>query len=179
MTERHLGSTFQARQTGGFGKRLRNQAGDHLVERAVALACLLILAVGCYLVMQPVLSSLLWSLILTISTWPLHRWLTRALGGRKRSSAAILTVITTALFVVPLVLLGHNLAENVAELAAKVADWRNNGVSAASVLGGARCRWPAPGFTNSGRSFPQAAWKLTAGALCPDGARPHPEPSAP
>ena len=126
MTERHLGSTIQAARPAVLAAS-RNQAGDHLVERAVALACLLILAVGCYLVMQPVLSSLLWSLILTISTWPLHVWLTRALGGRKDISAAILTVITAALFVVPLVLLGHNLAENVAELAAKVADWRTNG----------------------------------------------------
>jgi predicted PurR-regulated permease PerM len=99
-----------------------------MIERAVALFCLLILAVGCYLVMQPFLSSLLWSLILTISTWPLHVRLTHALGGRKGASAAILTVMAIAIFVIPLALLSYNLAENVAELAAKVADWRNNGV---------------------------------------------------
>src|SRR4051812_37110101 len=130
-----MGSAIQgsAVQADGLGERLRKHAeshlsGDHLVEQAVALVCLLILAVGCYLVMQPFLSSLLWSLILTISTWPLHVWLTRALGGRKGASAAILTVMAMGIFVIPLALLGQNLAGNVTELAVKVGDWRNNGL---------------------------------------------------
>ena len=101
---------------------------NHLVERAVALACLLILAVGCYLVMQPFLSALLWGIILTISTWPLHVRLTRALGGRTGASAALLTLAAFAVFLIPLALLGHNLAENVAELAVKLQEWRNSGV---------------------------------------------------
>ena len=65
----------------GFGGRLRNNAENHLIERAVALACLLVLAIGVFLVMQPFLSALLWGIILTISTWPLHVRLSRALGG--------------------------------------------------------------------------------------------------
>src|SRR4051812_28092349 len=130
-----MGSAIQgsAVQADGLGERLRKHAeshlsGDHLVERSIALVCLLILAVGCYLVMQPFLSSLLWSLILAISTWPLHVRLTRALGGRKGASAAILTVMAMGIFVIPVALLGQNLAGNVAELAVKVEYWRNSGI---------------------------------------------------
>src|SRR4051812_18483410 len=130
-----MGSAIQgsAVQADGLGERLRKHAeshlsGDHLVERSIALVCLLILAVGCYLVMQPFLSSLMWSLILTISTWPLHVRLTRALGGRKGTSAAILTVMAVGIFVIPLTLLSYNLADNVAQLAVKIGDWRSNGV---------------------------------------------------
>ena len=125
MIDRHFGN---AAQTTGLGSRLRKNAGDHLVERAVALACLLILAVGCYLVMRPFLSALLWGIILTISTWPLHARLTRALGGRTGASAALLTLAAFAVFLIPLALLGHNLAENVAQIAAKLQEWRNSGV---------------------------------------------------
>jgi predicted PurR-regulated permease PerM len=88
-----------------LGIRLREDAGDHLVERAVALACLLILAVGCYLVMRPFLSALLWGIILTISTWPLHVRLTHALGGRTGVSAALLALAAFAVFLIPLALL--------------------------------------------------------------------------
>src|SRR4051812_13060822 len=87
VTDRHLGGVIQ---TSVSANRLRKNADDHLVERAVALACLLILAIGCYLVVQPFLSALLWGIILTISTWPLHVRLTRALGGRTGASAAFL-----------------------------------------------------------------------------------------
>jgi predicted PurR-regulated permease PerM len=123
---RHFGRAVHA---AGFGSRLRNNADNHLIERAVALACLLVLAIGVFLVMQPFLSALLWGIILTSSTWPLHVRLTRALGGRTGTSAAILTLVACAIFLIPLVLLGQNLAENVAQLAAKLQEWRNNNVS--------------------------------------------------
>ena len=99
-----------------------------MIERAVALVCLLILAIGVFLVMQPFLSALLWGTILTISTWPLHVRLTRMLGGRTGASAAFLTLAAFAVFVIPLALLGHNLAENVAQLAVNLQEWRSNGL---------------------------------------------------
>ena len=113
----------------GFVSRLRSNADNHLIEHAAALTCLLILAIGVFLVMQPFLSALLWGIILTISTWPLHVRLRRALGGRTGASATILTLAACAIFLIPLALLGQNLAENVAQLAARLQEWRNNDVS--------------------------------------------------
>ncbi|UEM05797.1 hypothetical protein JL101_010305 [Skermanella rosea] len=156
MIDRHLGS---AAQTTGLGSRLRRNDGDHLVERVVALACLLILAIGCYLVMKPFLSALLWGIILTISTWPMHVRPTRALGGRTGASAALLTLAAFTVFLIPLVLLGHNLAENVAQIAAKLQEWRNSGVPRARRPGWRRCRCWGPGSTRSGPTCQLAASK--------------------
>jgi predicted PurR-regulated permease PerM len=124
---RHLGSELHASSS---GSRLRNNANTHTVERAVALVCLLILAIGVLLVMRPFLSALLWGTILTISTWPLHVRLTRALGGRTGASAAFLTLAACAVFLIPLALLGQNLAENVGQLAVKLEEWRSNDIPA-------------------------------------------------
>src|SRR3954451_21119507 len=122
---RHLGSILHASSS---DSRLRNNANTPTVERAAALTCLLILAIGVFLVMRPFLSALLWGTILTISTWPLHVRLTRALGGRTGASAALLTLAACAVFLIPLALLGHNLAENVAQLAINLQEWRSNGL---------------------------------------------------
>ena len=64
-----------------FGIRLRNNAKNHLIERAVAPACEMVLVVGAFLVMQPFLSALLWAIILTISTWQPHVRRRHELGG--------------------------------------------------------------------------------------------------
>jgi predicted PurR-regulated permease PerM len=66
--------------------------------------------------MQPFLSALLWGTLLTISAWPLHVRPMRVLGGRMRASAAILTLAACAVLLIPLALLGHNLAEIMAQL---------------------------------------------------------------
>jgi hypothetical protein len=69
-----------------FGIRLRNNAENHLIERAVAPACQMVLEIGAFLVMQPFLSALLWGIILTISTWPPHVRRRHELGGRTGAS---------------------------------------------------------------------------------------------
>src|SRR3954451_12565063 len=51
-----------------------------------------------------------------------------ALGGRTGASAALLTLAACAVFLIPLALLGHNLAENVAQLAINLQEWRSNGL---------------------------------------------------
>lgn len=101
--------------------------GSYTIERPLILFCLLMLAVGCYLVLKPFLSALLWGLILAISTWPLHVRLTRALGGRTGASATILTLAALGILVIPLVLFGLNLTDNVEQLAATIHQWRTEG----------------------------------------------------
>jgi predicted PurR-regulated permease PerM len=99
-----------------------------MMERPVALFCLLLLAVGCYLVLRPFLSALLWGIILAISTWPLHVRLTHLLGGRTGLSATILTLAAVSVLVIPLIFLVLNLSDNVQELAATIRQWRIDGL---------------------------------------------------
>ena len=83
------------------------------VRKALVLSLMLVLVVGCFVVLRPFIAAILWAIILTFSTWPLHRRLERALGGRTTLSAAVMSLAVMTLLVGPLVVLGVKLSENV------------------------------------------------------------------
>ena len=60
------------------------------IEQMVVIALLLILAIGCFLVLRPFLSALLWALILSFSTWPLYEALVVERVGRCCGSGPML-----------------------------------------------------------------------------------------
>lgn len=84
------------------------------IEQMVVISLLLILAIGCFLVLRPFLSALLWALILAFSTWPLHSRLVRAFGGRRTLAASLMTLLVAAVFILPPVAVGSSLADSVA-----------------------------------------------------------------
>ena len=86
------------------------------IEQMVVIALLLILAIGCFLVLRPFLSALLWALILSFSTWPLYDWLVRALGGRRTLAAALMTLLVAVVLVLPPVIVGSSMADDVAKV---------------------------------------------------------------
>jgi predicted PurR-regulated permease PerM len=90
------------------------------IEQMVVIALLLILVIGCFLVLRPFLSALLWALILSFSTWPLYDWLVRVFGGRRTLAAALMTLLVAVVLVLPPVAVGSSLASNVAQVVAMV-----------------------------------------------------------
>ena len=87
------------------------------IEQIVVIALLVLLAVGCFVVLRPFLSALLWALILSFSTWPLHAALVRRLHGRRTLAATLMTLLVAAIFILPLVAVGTGLADSVATVA--------------------------------------------------------------
>ncbi|PWC72383.1 hypothetical protein TSH58_08435 [Azospirillum sp. TSH58] len=83
------------------------------VRKALVLSMMLILLIGCFVVLRPFIAAILWAIILSFSTWPLHRRIEHALGGRTTLAAAIMTLMIMAVLVGPLVALGIKLSENV------------------------------------------------------------------
>jgi len=77
---------------------------------------LLVLIAGCLLVLHPFLDAVLLAIPLCVSTWPLFTRLQGRMGGRRTMAAVVMTVAIALLLVVPLVVLGMNLAEDVAKL---------------------------------------------------------------
>ena len=63
------------------------------VEKALGLALLLILVVGCVLVLMPFLNAILLAVTLCVSTWPLYRRTERLLGGRRTLAAMLMTMV--------------------------------------------------------------------------------------
>lgn len=87
------------------------------IEQIVVIALLVILTVGCFVVLRPFLSALLWALILSFSTWPLHTALVRRLNGRRTLAASLMTLLVAAIFILPLLAVGTGLADSVAKVA--------------------------------------------------------------
>jgi predicted PurR-regulated permease PerM len=89
-------------------------------EQLAGYCVLLLIAIGCFVILQPFLAALLWATILSISTWPAFRWLERVLGGRTTLAAALMTILLGLALLVPIALLGTSLADNFARFAGQM-----------------------------------------------------------
>lgn len=96
------------------------QARDERIEQIIVLVVLGLLVVASFVVLRPFLTSLIWALILSISTWPTFLWIERRLGGRRGPAAMVMTLLLVLGLFVPLTIIGGNLADNVTVLAEKV-----------------------------------------------------------
>jgi predicted PurR-regulated permease PerM len=97
------------------------------LEQLAGLLVLLLIAVGCFVVLRPFLTALLWATILSISTWPAFRWLEHVLGGRTTFAAALMTVLLGITLLVPIGILGTSLADNFARLSGHLLGAFENG----------------------------------------------------
>jgi len=89
-------------------------------EQIVGLLALILLAVGCFVVLRPFVSALLWAAILTFATWPLYRRIEQLVKGRKTLAASLMTALVAIGLVVPFVIVGSELADSVARLVSLV-----------------------------------------------------------
>jgi len=69
------------------------------LEFSAQLAVVFFLVGGCWLVIQPFASAVVFSIIMAVSTWPAYEWLVRRLHGRKRTAAVLACFVTVALAV--------------------------------------------------------------------------------
>lgn len=82
------------------------------VENLLTIAALGLLVSGCFLVLAPFLSALLWAVIVCFSTWGIYQALLTALGGRKSLSALLMTLTLAAVLLAPLLLVATGLGDN-------------------------------------------------------------------
>jgi len=85
--------------------------------RTFILVALAIVAWLIYQVLSPFAQPLAWALFIAFLIHPLHRWLSRRLGGRNVLSAALLTAVVFLVVIGPLAGLGAAFAAQVADLA--------------------------------------------------------------
>ena len=82
------------------------------IDQALTLAVLAMLIVGCYLVLQPFLTALVWAAILCTTTWPLYRRVNARLRGRRALAAGVMVVLLALLMLAPFVVVGATIADN-------------------------------------------------------------------
>lgn len=93
-----------------------DRGGRNQIELWIGGTAVVALGLLCLVVLRPFISAALWAAILCFATWPLFLRLENVLGGRQTLSALIATSLLAAVIVVPVVILGATLADNVSAL---------------------------------------------------------------
>ena len=86
------------------------------IEQWVTLVVLAVLVGGCYLVLQPFLTAVIWAIVLCCTTWPVFIRLQRATRGSVTLASLVLTLVIALVVLAPFVVVGISLAENANEL---------------------------------------------------------------
>lgn len=85
-------------------------------EQFLGVGMLGLILLGCFVVLRPFVSVILWSAILCFATWPACQWLVRRLHGRRGLAASIMTLALVVLVALPVTLVGSSLASSVEHL---------------------------------------------------------------
>lgn len=101
-----------------------------LIETLFGVVAVSLLVIGCFLVLRPFLSALMWAVILCYATWPAFSWLEYRLKGRRTLATIVMTLTVTSILVLPFVVVGLTLAENVSEWSHAIKDWLARGLPA-------------------------------------------------
>src|SRR5205809_520749 len=97
------------------------------LEQNLGWIILALLLGGCLLVVLPFLSALLWAVVLSFSSWPLYRRLVNLLGGRRTLAALLMTLAMFCIILLPFVVVGATLGDNVKDLTTAMRRWMDEG----------------------------------------------------
>ena len=84
---------------------------------------LLLLLLGCFFVLRPFMTALMWAMILAYSLHPLQRSFTRWFRGSRTLAACFVTLTMTVILAGPIVLIGFSIAQDGKDLAAATRKW--------------------------------------------------------
>jgi predicted PurR-regulated permease PerM len=96
-------------------------------DQFAVLAALILVVIGCFFVLKPFLSALLWAVILTFSSWPAFRVLLGWVRGRRTLAAFLMTLAIAVVLLVPSVVIVLTLAGDVREFASTTVTWVRQG----------------------------------------------------
>ena len=77
--------------------------------------------------MRPFVTALLWAAVLSYSLWPLYRRLLNLFRGRRTLASALMSCMLVAVVLLPFVVVGFTLADNVQELKTAIQKWVEQG----------------------------------------------------
>ena len=112
-------------------------SSQRMLDVLIRAGLIAALAIICYRIFHPFLDLMLWSMILAVTLYPLHRRLKRRLGDKDGRTATLIVLLAIAILLLPIYLLATSIAasaENALAVvrsptfhvpppAASVADW--------------------------------------------------------
>jgi predicted PurR-regulated permease PerM len=98
------------------------------IEQIAGIAFLVLIGIGCFVVLRPFVTAVLWAAILCYATWPLYRRIEQFVRGRKNLAAALMTGLIALVLVLPFAIVGMTFADNVTRLAQRIHTYGSQGV---------------------------------------------------
>ncbi|OGW54909.1 MAG: hypothetical protein A2Y81_10840 [Nitrospirae bacterium RBG_13_43_8] len=98
------------------------------MEHLVSAIVLFVIIIGCFFVLRPFISALLWAVILSFSTWPIYKWWVRIFKDRKTLAATVMTLLLFGAFVIPVVVIGMSFASEATTLIRNVRELFDKGL---------------------------------------------------
>ena len=117
-----MGEVRKSRSNAGGEEHPIRPLTDDIFELIVKLCLVGFLLYWSILLIQPFVILVTWSLILTVTLYPVFDWTSRMLGGRRGLAAAVVTVLSVLIFTGPVIWLGLNMAEAFGTLSARLRD---------------------------------------------------------
>ncbi|KWV60443.1 permease [Bradyrhizobium macuxiense] len=96
-------------------------AGDEFIQFAIRLGLLALLIYWSFVIIEPFVPVLAWSIVLAVALYPVFTSLSRGLGGRPRVAAAFLTIVSLGIVIGPATWLGVGAVEGVRDIAAQLS----------------------------------------------------------
>jgi predicted PurR-regulated permease PerM len=88
------------------------------IDQTLTLAMLAMLIAGCFFVLQPFITAIVWAAILCTTTWPLYLRLVARMRGRETYAAFAMVILLSLLMIAPFVVVGATIADNAALVSA-------------------------------------------------------------
>ena len=86
----------------------------------IRISFIAILFIWSFIIIKPLFMITLWGIIIAVSSFPLHKGLTKILGGRDKLSAALLVVMGLICVILPVILFMDSTIQSLGEIAGNV-----------------------------------------------------------
>ncbi|MBC8095854.1 MAG: AI-2E family transporter, partial [Akkermansiaceae bacterium] len=93
------------------------------IEPLLGGLALLLLLIGCFFILKPFMTALMWAMILAYSLHPMQRSFTRWFRGSRTLAACFVTLTMTIILAGPIVLIGFSIAQDGKDLAQATRNW--------------------------------------------------------
>jgi predicted PurR-regulated permease PerM len=87
------------------------------IDQALSFAVLFAVIVGCFFVLKPFITALVWAAVLCTTTWPLYLRLAARLRDRDGLAAFAMVLLLALIMLAPFVVVGATIADNAAVMA--------------------------------------------------------------
>jgi predicted PurR-regulated permease PerM len=87
------------------------RSGEEVIKIAIRLGLLALLIYWSFVLLEPFIPVLAWSVVLTVALYPVFEWLSAHLGHRPRAAAVLITLAELAVFLGPATWLGLGLVD--------------------------------------------------------------------